>query len=1279
MYFSPRGQRATTTIGMAITVSFLHFLLLSACIAYGQQTVNLGDNVSRPIPGAGHDYIHGLSETVNPSNGNLTIKIDLPVPKGRGLTIPFALTYNSGEVFPFSATTIAGCGGLDSTYCGSYPSAMAGWSNTFPRVAASYYRITLPPYDSYCDISSSYNFYDPEGGTHMLGLAAISQVGNPMYETASACGYITYSPTHCTQVVNGGTTGWYGGCSGGYTYDAVASGGDDEVLAESLLCNGLSSDTTCGTSTPPFTVTDAGGITYFFYGGAALPYPFQIEDRNGNILQESGQPGSSTLSITDTLGRQAIAINQGSSGIPSAYVIGGLQFTPTYTTAPANFTETVGSDYQQIDVPESGLNLACTAEFSVSGGGGDQLQVLGLPNGETLQFKYDSTWGLVNEIDYPDGGWVKYTWKLSDTMNQLATFNAKNNSGAFPPVAGACNYQYKTPVVATRTVGYSSGVTAQTQTFSYNTTWYPATNSGGGIPSYANVCPADGVPCGDRVWQSKSTTVTTTDNVTGKTSTTTYTYSYVFQPLQPDSKGQIAAELPVEQSVVYNDWSGNYLETVNKTWYDQFEMTSEQTVLNTGQSAKTTYSYFSGFPERVQEKDEYDYGQSSASRITTYGYYTFAVPNGAVLAKPNQVIVKDGSGNRYAETDVTYDGQAVHSVTGTLPQGTHDETNYGVNSSTLRGNPTSVTRWSSVGTSPATTYSFDATGQELSMTSPCGNSTCTDLRGTNFTTNYTYADAYTVLSAGANTPYTPSANTNALLTKITDPLGHTTQFTYDFNNSQLTSTTDENSQVAKYIYSDSLNRLTETDFPDSGQTTYHYNDSASSPSTTTYQLLCTSTKVPTCSASSVSKTTVAVRDGMGHVVQTQLTDPAGVVYTDLVYDGEGNLYKSSNPYRSTSDPTYGVTTSNYDALGRKIQVQHSDGTSYAYWCYNNVLSSPAVPNCSTQVGSVRKGSWVDINDENGNHWQQTSDAFGRLADVLEPDGVAMSRSPAIETDYQYDVLNNLKSVAQPGVSGRDASRGSRTFSYDSLSRLYSATNPESGTIGYVYDANGNVATRTDARGVVTSYTYDPLNRIVSKAYSQDSNKTPFSCYQYDASTTQNGIGRLSYAWTTSASGSCSSTVPSSGLLTLRSISSYDPMGRETGEQQCTPTRCSQSSGHSLSYLFDFAGDLVQQANTVGANNQPLTLNLTYDQVARPCLVTSSWSGSVPQNLFQANPAIGSNAGYTAFGTLQNWYLGSSSGAASSGCTSSPTSPINITQAFTKRLWLNTISATGQVP
>jgi RHS repeat-associated protein len=89
----------------------------------------------------------------------------------------------------------------------------------------------------------------------------------------------------------------------------------------------------------------------------------------------------------------------------------------------------------------------------------------------------------------------------------------------------------------------------------------------------------------------------------------------------------------------------------------------------------------------------------------------------------------------------------------------------------------------------------------------------------------------------------------------------------------------------------------------------------------------------------------------------------------------------------------------------------------------------------------------------------------------------------------------------------------RSFVYDSLSRLTSAQNPESGTapIGYTYDADGNLATKTASspnqsssgtKQVVTTYTYDALNRLTGKSYTDgysgnNNNPTPSATYGYD--------------------------------------------------------------------------------------------------------------------------------------------------------------------------------------
>jgi RHS repeat-associated protein len=84
----------------------------------------------------------------------------------------------------------------------------------------------------------------------------------------------------------------------------------------------------------------------------------------------------------------------------------------------------------------------------------------------------------------------------------------------------------------------------------------------------------------------------------------------------------------------------------------------------------------------------------------------------------------------------------------------------------------------------------------------------------------------------------------------------------------------------------------------------------------------------------------------------------------------------------------------------------------------------------------------------------------------------------------------------------------RWFTYDSLSRLLTATNPESGTLTYTYDVNSNVTSKKDARLVTTNYLYDNLNRLIQKSYTGDPSNTVAVKYLYDGLST---IGSVSCA------------------------------------------------------------------------------------------------------------------------------------------------------------------------
>ena len=365
-----------------------------------------------------------------------------------------------------------------------------------------------------------------------------------------------------------------------------------------------------------------------------------------------------------------------------------------------------------------------------------------------------------------------------------------------------------------------------------------------------------------------------------------------------------------------------------------------------------------------------------------------------------------------------------------------------------RGNHTGVCRWlSTTNANVCSSTIYYDTGMPYETVDPNGN-----------VTKFTY-------SATDNGAY--MTQTNFPDTTSPSLAHHVISGTYDFNTGQLNNFTDQNSQVSSYIY-DLLGRITSANFPDFGLTTFTYNDVALSAYVERDEKI---------NSSATNQFRINF-DGMGRRKQTQLrSDPVGIDYVDYTYDENGRPYTISNPYRSTSDPTYGLTTHKYDPLGREITVIPPDGTATT----NNVQTQYC-------------GAYTLVTDQS-KHWRRSSgDGLGRLVEVDEPNSPTAtvnvcpgSGEPIYATTYAYDGLNDLKSVVQNGSRNR-------SFTYDSFKRLTSSTNPEAGTVSYAYDSVGNVLTKTDARGTSGYYYYDALNRLIAKRFSDS---TPSAYYLFD--------------------------------------------------------------------------------------------------------------------------------------------------------------------------------------
>ena len=375
-----------------LVVASLFLFLVTAAQA---QVNNVTDDTSTPIEGAGHDYIKMLSETVNPANGSISLRIQVPTPKGRGISIPFSFSYDSNSVHHLIPWSVYGQVIWTSNI--GYLS-QGGWNYSVPMASIGVSDQTAGTYPNFytCVVSTNYMFSDASGGQHALGLG-------------------TKNPPSGENCPN----------------PPVSTGGDPQVGAS------IGATVQNPNLTNP-TVFTGDGTVYRFgatgegsqaYNGQGYFLANSIEDRNGNIVTGTDNGGGSFV-FKDTAGRTLISSNGfGPSGTTNSVSFSGLDYQVTWKTVSASFSVSTPiwtgpanepSQYDQCE-PIPSANDSQTVISKIT-----------LPNGQSYNFYYGTDvsphgtatnpYALLSEVDYPSGGWVTYTWKLSDQPNELADY-----------------------------------------------------------------------------------------------------------------------------------------------------------------------------------------------------------------------------------------------------------------------------------------------------------------------------------------------------------------------------------------------------------------------------------------------------------------------------------------------------------------------------------------------------------------------------------------------------------------------------------------------------------------------------------------------------------------------------------------------------------------------------------------------------------------------------------------------------------------------------------------
>ena len=495
-----------------------------------------------------------------------------------------------------------------------------------------------------------------------------------------------------------------------------------------------------------------------------------------------------------------------------------------------------------------------------------------------------------------------------------------------------------------------------------------------------------------------------------------------------------------------------------------------------------------------------------------------------------------------------------------------------------RGNITKETRTGPSGITAVTTVTYDVAGNPLTVTTPsveleAGQTPTTPV------TALAYADAYTDATG---------KGTYAFPTTIANAKGQEQKRSYHWASARLTNIKDANLNDTSYSYSDALDRLKLVTLP-IGRTEFDYDD-ANRQIVTRKRLESGGTMV----------TQTLEYDGLGRTVKTKLSEGATEIVTTQEYDALGRVSKVSNPTRGTPSE---FTTTAYDNLDRPTLVTQPDGSQdRACYTNNEVLRADAA------------GKWSKtIHDGLGRLTSAVEDATGTCQSLTN---TGSTDTTNLQTTYLYYARDLLKRVTQGTLA-------LRSFEYDSLGRMTSATNPESGAITYAYDAAGNVKSRSMSDRSV-AMKYDLLHRLVRKTYT-DATNTPEVTYCYDGNT----------------AGACASAPTGTGKnltgrLTMVNSSAarvkygqYDALGRVTSHEL---------DFGAAPYVFGYAyNDLMLTAETYPSGR---VVSYAPDAVGRVGRVTGTKSGEAAKTYASGTSGtLGNQIDYTAHGAVDQLKLG----------------------------------------
>ncbi|MFT3727124.1 MAG: LysM peptidoglycan-binding domain-containing protein [Terricaulis sp.] len=299
--------------------------------------------------------------------------------------------------------------------------------------------------------------------------------------------------------------------------------------------------------------------------------------------------------------------------------------------------------------------------------------------------------------------------------------------------------------------------------------------------------------------------------------------------------------------------------------------------------------------------------------------------------------------------------------------------------------------------------------------------------------------------------------------------------------------------------------------------------------------------------------------------------------TQYVYDNVNRLTQVTTPNIETASFTSAftvttaalTTTYQYDAMGNVVKTTDANGA--ITWAYFDKAG-----NKTTQIDALNyRTDWSY--DTNSNVLTET-----RYANAgTTPSGVTSPPAlPTLDNANDRITIFTYDKMGRRLTETRGDSVNNRGLVAINNSASPGTTTNVAATITYTYNALGEVATKTEATGETTAYTYDSMGRMTGEAHASftDVNgnvATPTLNYSYD------GLGNVVRTVDIGKAGA----IAAADRVT---VSTYDKAGR-----LATNT---DASGALHTYVYDAAGRRVRDEywRTTPATNVLEAIGADYD-------------------------------------------------------------------------------------